>query len=524
MASTSHLYVAGLNTIGKPHYFVELSEDMVRSFETLSSLASLNAFEKLLYICENELASGRLPIIPNDVMILLLTLAGISPHYKDHVLRNHDSMNVGRINLSYRALRLLSTLFDIVIRFDSDLYSSYDLELLRCQYFILVDSLTPTNKIISPITTHKLSNVITENKLNFSRKLGTYINYYGSYISALETKFHVFNNLLITYTLFQEGKLWNCIAWCLTNSTSNDEIKYYCGRHWLSVVKLILRLFDLRHTYYKNHELSNDDEKSLYLSKFMKSPLYLLFQSLDQTQIHIELCNCLFTNSDVFIKNKDICPVYHTELILSTTYLDTTISHNIYKLKTLMKLKRHILGLYFKLTSDIPKNEKIPLISLSDNQTINYIIGIVKKMSFEEFETFFFTTNLSEDMNYLPLLAERMIIELLSDIDIILKIDIVNSLKTHYKMADTIRNLIRKRPVNLDLNFDIEKCNRVDCCIILIMKYAVFCHGTSVFKNNVNFVTFLNETINNELCLIKMGNLLSPTISHALKSIFKLQL
>ncbi|AET39172.1 Smc5-Smc6 complex subunit NSE5 Ecym_4093 [Eremothecium cymbalariae DBVPG len=526
MAASSHHYVVGSNDAGLPHYFVELNEQCLKEFEQYNSLCSVDEYEQLLYLLENKFLSGQVPIPPSDVIVVLLTLATASSHYKDHLIRGNDPYNVGRTDIAHRCMRFLNELLRTVHVFELHKYELFELELLRCQLFTFLDSIDPKQ---STSTISKRVRTRTNNQVSdipfiaeeLPQSLGSpeTVNY--KYISALETKKAVFHNPLITRVLSQSGSFWNSVAWALSSSVDDDPVKHYCGEVWLPIIMFIFELYELRHEYYKLHELGGTDRLG-FTQKFIRSPLVSLFKSLSSSNIHIALCDHLFVNCGKGVGSGIARPVYHSELNLSATYLPICKPSTSFKWYKSMKLRRRILGAYYRVLADIPSSQRIK--SFSEDQSIKYMSRILLQIDkLSMFESFFLTDEISATMHYLPLLAEHTVVQLWEDCNKTIEPTLVDNLKNLDALIDNFEDLLEGEPkvcVN-DLGL-LKTTGYIYTCTLVLLKCALFLHGKRLKASRLRSVIQRFIKMESESISATKRDETYPILTPYLKTMFEL--
>lgn len=520
MAATSHSYTVGTNTMSLPHYHVELTHAHLLEFEMLNSMSALESFDQLLYFFESKLASNNLPVPPGDVIIVMLTLATVSEHYKGQLLRNNDPYNVSRNSLSVRSVRVLQQLVQKMVVFDTRNHSIYDLELLRCQFFIAIDHISPKRpsfplpkKDVDSYKRRKtsssrvecsehahISSGVNSNSSNFN-------NSYSSYVSALEHKTHVLKNSLLTIKLNQRGGFWNCVGWALANSVEESFEKYSCGRIWMPVLHIIFQLYDLRQEYFMNFEFSKAVRPSLCFQQLEDSPLALVFGTLSLTDCKTILCDYLFVNCQYPLAGKiSVHPVYQKETSVSPNYISSANPTRVYKLKQSMKLRRAVLASFFKLLFELPGGQKLHSLKVNEKEFIKHMSRILKSFeNLDEFKCFFYSSDFSKDIDYLSLLAEECINEIAQDLGHDLRLSIIDSLGDENMFIAELIEIFETGFPRLDYEIysgdwnTLEKCiAKCDICLIVLIKYAINIHGETTLKMADGFDRLLELLIIND--------------------------
>ncbi|AMD21627.1 HFL229Cp [Eremothecium sinecaudum] len=528
MATTSQNYVIGENDLGLPHYLVELDEYHLKEFEQFSSMCSLDEYEQLLYTLENKFLHKTVPVPPSDGIIIMLTLATASPHYKDQFIKANDPYNVGRADITKRCMRLLLQLVRLVESFDSEKYNVYDLELLRCQLFLVLDHINP-KRLLVPISkrvrTHhgnKLSSIpFSDGEMSLDNTSNLRTNY--TYISVLETKTTVFQNPLITHVLSQNGGFWNFVGWALSSEIDEDLVKNYCGETWLPIVSFLFSLYDLRQEYFKHCEMGKELSSLEYANRLSKSPLVSLFKSLGSKEIHVALCDAIFINCGEGIGNGEGRPVYHSELNLSANYIPIHKGSVSYRLQKSMRYRRRILASYFKVLADIPVDQRIR--PFSEEQSIKHLVRtLVKLETVEMFQEFFYADDLHTNMHYLPLLAERIVIDLWEDCGKIIELALSSNLGNLDLTIEECEKILDGRPQDCANDLGLNKTTvYLDTCTLVLLKYAVMLHGDGITKSS-KLKHLAQEVIREESELVSKSSIDEsyPSIAPYLNSIFQL--
>lgn len=412
-------FIKGSNSVGLAHYHVELTETQLSTFETLNSICLLDNFDHLLLFLECQLYDGlSLTVPPFDIFLVLLTLATVSDHYKDHLTRSNDPYNASRAPLNKRALKLLFFYLERLKDFDTGKYGRYELELLRCQLFLASDSLSPQRK--SSDRPRKLrktvantlysSEVVDVGETNLKEP-------YKSYISCLGQKSTVLGNRIINSQLSHPGEFINMILWTLCNSMQDHPALYLASHDvWMPVMGIILDLLELRQDYFVSQEnQAKNMRKAEYVQKLSQSPVAVFLESIDSLQFTDLFCEYVFFKCDYLSANNGkgafVHPVYHGEAILSNTFHLRIKYTKSYKIQKSIALRRKFIGMAFKLLSEVPSGHRLVYPRMEADDMINRISVILSEFTnMEQFRAFFSGNPTSS--YFLPLLAEGTLLQL----------------------------------------------------------------------------------------------------------------
>ena len=412
-----------------PHYFVKLTEDQLDKFEVLNSMYLLENYSHLLFFLENQPNSKNLIVPPFDIVIVLLTLATVSNHYKEPVVRGNDPYNVSRQQLSKRALALLRKYLKILKEFDCEIFERYNLELLRCQFFLAIDTLTlrKARTTFERLKRRKTDESVIYTDVTFDidsedARVDIIRNPYRSYISALDQKQTVLGNTLLNIKLSQPGEFVNMLLWTLSNSLQKDAALYISSHDiWIPLLEVILDLFGIRHEYFTNNEIKNNINVSEYVQRLSDSPLSIMFKSIDSVRFTDRLCEYIFIKCelkhDTTTYKTFLHPVYYDENTIVKTFIPRTIFSENYKFKKSMALRRKFIGACFRLLIDVPTGRKLVSPRLIADDIIASVVQYLSKFEdIKQFKAFFFTDDLSQELYFIPLLAEMTLLEISKDL------------------------------------------------------------------------------------------------------------
>ena len=476
------------------HYFVDLTERHLLAFEMLNSMCLLENYDHMLLFLECQLGKSRnLAVIPFDIMLVLFTLSTLSEYYKEPVLRENDPYNVSRETLSKRALKILQKYLAILKDFDSEQYNLYDLELLRCQFFLAIDTLTPRKqkwsfdrfrRIKSEKGVTYKQNASEDPKLDPSK---TIKNPYRSYISCLEQRNSILGNRLLNLKLSEPGEFINMILWTLSNSLQENTPLYLSSHEiWMPLLEIIIDLFNCRQGFFIHHEIARNISKSLFVQRLSESPLAIFFESLNTRNFGNRFSEYVFLNCDYKLPSDNyatpVHPVYSCENTMVETYIPRFKYSPLYKSQKSLALRRKLIGSCFKLLLRVPDGHRLitPRIVADD-----VIQGITRTLaSFNDilqFKKFFMTENLSQESYFIPLLAEGTLSEIFkSTQECVIILTLVENLSDGVSFCNEVTSLVRSKCFTFsgqcsrvsyeESSLIIEKC---DVCLLVLLRYLL---------------------------------------------------
>ncbi|CCE65175.1 hypothetical protein TPHA_0K00410 [Tetrapisispora phaffii CBS 4417] len=506
-----------------PHYLVRLSDDVLRNFEVLNSMYLLDDYDGLLMYMETQIDEKSFAVPPYDIVIVLLTLCTVSNHYKDEMVRANDLYNITRQQLSKRAIQLLRKFVQILRDFDLEKYNRYTLELLRCQFFLAIDSFNIRRAQYSfdRVRRIRTPNAIVYTELSAEeidsaneKYIATIEDPYKAYHSSLKQKFSVFDNNLINLRLSEKGEFINMIIWTLSNSVQKEENLFISSHDiWLPLLGILMNIFDLRHCYYVDRQINENVDASLKVQLLGTSPLALFLKSLDSMQLSQRLSEYIFINlsyerDDSY--NTYVHPVYYEENTFSKQYISRINYSENYKYIISMAMRRKLIGLCFKLLLNVPKGHKLVSPRLVPD---DFMKSIVKKLclfdNINQFKAFFYIVDLSHELFFIPLLAEMTIGELYHDMNpskIKDQLQIVDYLDNFNKFLeysiklidqgfftmpiDNSSNNVSSDSDSNDENSDdkikyVSPLQKIDICFSVVLRYAVHLNDDGLEKSNI---------------------------------------
>lgn len=503
-------------------YYVDVSDDTLFTFEVLNSMCMLDNYDHLLFTLEcQSVDEEKFAIPPFDVLLVLMTLTTVSDHYKEPILRQNDPYNTSRGKLSRRAFKILRFYVKMLQKYDLNGGQRPDIELLRCQFFLIIDSLSSNARWARP---HRRKRRKTENGViyNFDvaeaedSELGNIIANPYPYVSCLEQKKSILGNDLLSIKLKQPGSFINMILWTLSNSLQEDNVLYIDNHEvWMPLLELIVDLFVLRHDFFIKHELKSAIDDYHMVQLLSESPLANFLHLIDSSQSGISFCQCIFLSCDYKFDDLDVSielhPVYYGENTLSKTYIPRTSFSKVYKLKRSMSLRRKIIGTYCKLLTEVPTGHQLIKPKPSADELIkNLSYSLAKFNDIDEFEAFFLTGDLTVASYFVPLIAEDTLCHLFSNFKkSIERLDIKHVAHTLVENLDNIGAFLYECTCFFDRGFfvpperqiksiELVEINKADICMLALFQYIKFLEGGEVIKSNSKFHDFINAVNGND--------------------------
>lgn len=404
------------------HYFVNLSDKHLYNFEILNSLTLLENYENLLTFMELQtqkvLASDderqELLVPPFDIWIILLTIGTATNVSKDQVLKESDVYNQSRVSLNKRAIKLLNIYSRILIDFDTNKYSQYDLELLRCQIFIVLDAILPRTegRTVSSSMSRTLRVKI------YSPAYCELQNPYSSYKDCLQQLDSILGNKIIHKRLTQPGEMANLLLFTFSNSLSKQQdnkaqfLSVY--ESWMSIFPFLFEMILLRQNYYIENETSRDSSPiapALFVQKLIESPIARYFRVINSSQFVQRFIEYIFIdcpdhkNQTHFVNEINDPKSFN----ISSTYMDRIFYPPGYAINCSMGLRRQFAFLAFHLLSVVPNGCNLISPRMEINKFINEMaLELYSLQEITHFESFLMSDNLERDVIFIPLLLETV--------------------------------------------------------------------------------------------------------------------
>lgn len=490
------MHTHGTNGDGLPHYYVQLTGKQLSEFEIFDSLCSNESYESLIYICEQKLNQGILPVLPGEVIDVLLTLGSIGIHKGQSTLRRHDPVNVGKCWLPKRSLRLLNNLLDILIEFDCDTYDCHSLELLRCQFFYFLDRIKVV-KGRSLVEGNVFEKSASTNENRIHSGVGFFVGdstdeslprLYNSYVSLIDANLEVFKTPLVTRIVSGPGSFWNLISWSLANSMDDTKPMYSSARLWLSIARFLFRVYHIRLEYTLLAEIESFRENSIDVRNYItNSKFFELFEGVDNKNMCQGLLDYIFVGCVKHDELKPIAPLAN-ELELSKTYIAQFKSSECDNISDTMVLRRSILNLFSKFDR-LLHGEKEHENKLSKNFVRIVVDWIFYEFSTDIFRYFFISTASLIDYELLSRLAESFVQKCFDSFQIHYVVQISDNMKSHVDLANEllqIIGLLRKSPVIGKARFANRKM-QLEFSVLLFGHFGTYVHGSTKFKSIPGF-------------------------------------
>lgn len=501
-------FCRGPNEDGVPPYLVELTSNHLLGFEMLNSMCLLDNYDHLLFTLECEISSGTSVVVPPfDVLLVVMTLATVSEHYKEPVSRANDRYNISRGKLSHRSLKVLAFYTRLLKQYDAKDGEQYELELLRCQFFIIIDSLICNTRWGRPSrpkrrkTEHGVSYSSFVSECDDSSEDSCVENPYRSYMSCLERKKRVLGNELLSTKLKAPGEFINMISWTLSNSLQEDTALYITSHEiWLPFVEIIVDLIVLRHDFYISFELSRSGDDRMISQELSESPLAKFLHIMNSSQSKTAFCRYLLLACDYrgydSLGNIEVHPVFNNENVLSKTYIPRTTYSRTYKLKKSMSLRRGIVGAYFKLLSEVPAGRRLITPNVTADQLTEEISNSLAGFNdLDEFRAFFITGDLSSALYFMPLLAEGTLSHLLKDFQELNSRTSDSTPLTLIENLDNVDRFLAECTSLLKEGFFVPRSKKLssdqltdimkgDVCLLVMFQYAIFLNSASEMKSS----------------------------------------
>ncbi|CAB4251858.1 similar to Saccharomyces cerevisiae YML023C NSE5 Essential subunit of the Mms21-Smc5-Smc6 complex [Maudiozyma barnettii] len=518
---TSTEYVNGWNKENNdiPHYLVDLTERHLSNFEVLNSLALLQNYENLFTFIEcqvyENLITGSVQTLlvpPFDIWLIILTVATVSTASKDEVLRENDVYNASRIPLNKRAIKILHVYSDILTKFNVKKYNQYDLELLRCQIFIVVDTLLPqTNRnVFGRASGRTLRNQV------YSPTFGELKNPYLSYRDCLQLIDNVLGNKLINTKFSQPGEMINTFIFTLSNSLQGnfDNNGQFLNviESWLPIFSFLLDMILLRQNYFIKNEIGKSGSAitpTLFTQQLIESPISKFLRIINSVQFTERFIECIFIDCPDKNKRSNFVNEVNTDnvLKLSSTYVTRTFYPPEYVLQCSMRLRRQFTFLAFHLLSIVPSGHVMVSPKLNIQTLIRDIsLELRSLIDISHFQAFLSPENLERDIVFIPLLAEGVFNGLIEDNSDIFDVypsdfcdedlstsdnnrsdDSDNTFKANFvNNLDTINEALREYTLALELLL-MSECSvskkvrqeeydiKLKCCICVLTVFDFFC-------------------------------------------------
>ncbi|CUS23460.1 LAQU0S10e00870g1_1 [Lachancea quebecensis] len=493
MSNASH----GSGEVGEP-YNVGLTAESLSVFEVLNSLCVVENYDQLLYYLEARRSPLAVP--PADVLIVMMTLSVIPSFGAANLEAEMDPYNVGRSSLATRSIKVLRYFMDVLLLDHGKDESCYSLALLRSQFFVMLDQLSlrgiPTNRGRERDFTKRrktnsgvlLEAVSTAMHAEQSLPSLSFKNPYSSYVSCLEHRPEVLKNVPITIKLSQDGEFWNCVAWALYASLSDDTYIYERSKVWFAVLGVFFDAFELRNKHYIEDEGKLAANKTARLSFVERSPLTTLFRSLDAQDLIQSFCDVLFLGCNYELAGKlRVHCVYPKESMQVDTYVPKVLARASCKFTESMGFRHRLLGLFLSTLRSVPEGLELFKPCLSEANFVRHLGKVLS--SFEDtsqLKHFFSVRNPYDFLDYMPLFAQAAANETLKEFEADYTLALVEKLADIKSMVEELGNVFEGCFPPLDEEYEgrpehfyssVEKC---DIFLLVILRYWEYIHGAQL--------------------------------------------
>ncbi|SCU88773.1 LAFA_0E14488g1_1 [Lachancea sp. 'fantastica'] len=498
-------------------YGVVLNERSRREFELLNSLCAVENYGHLLSYLEAQLRRAWLNkafvVPPADVLIVIMTLAVLPDAELSGSEVKLDPCSVIKASIGSRSLKVLVQFVEILLKKVPDTRIDYNLNLLRCQFFIVLDQLnSPGSQLLFSTryrdsqkrrkTNSRISLEDTPNYSGTNAESSGFRNPYGSYVSVLEHKPRVLKNIVLTMLLAHGGEFWNSVIWTIYCSISDDSHLYERSKRWTRLLSLIFDLFELRNEYCTKLGLdSNAQESPNYVS-----PLLNLFCSLNTSDTLTALCDILLLGFDYSTAGAvSVHAVYDKEFTKPATYVTRTVEDRSLRFMESMAFRHRLLLSFTKLIDSLPDHLQSTYQNLSNarfNKTLSRFLSRIENLS--QLKHFFCVANLSAFLGTMPHIAQATLNECLVDLEQQREVSLVDSLGGDDTMINELidlfgsgfplldRNDVQPRNTTYTL---IEKC---DICLLVILRYWEYVHQSSRIKTRQSYQDLLESVHQND--------------------------
>lgn len=476
-------YCNGERNTSLPHYFVDLTEKKLDQFEILNSMYLLDYYDNLLLLLETQYTnySGNIFVPPYDILIVLFTLVTVSDHYTESILRENNPYNTIKISLSKRAIKILNYYIKTIETFDTGKYDQYDLELLRCQFFLVIDSLLPKR---SSSSIRNIRSAFNGEQFNVrDPSVGKFINRlenpYKSYICSIETKYKVFNNVNLIFKLNQPNQFANMVKWTLFTSMNEKEPLYYSSHNiWIPLLEMFTKLLDLRQKYFIVHEnIYPKKKKKLFTQGLASSPLVNFYKLIYPRQFDTKFCETLFINLD-YDDNRvndllidEIHLVYKGEDEFVDTFITKVKYPKDYKLKKSMKFRKFLFSQCFNLITSVPKGNILTNIKINTDDVLSNITNIVSRFNqIEQFNAFINIYDMEMELAFMPVIIEKLInILTVGKYNLVDRIISIKFFLIEWNKI--INHFLNPFLDRLEKDIDINRLQKIENCLYVLFQY-----------------------------------------------------
>ncbi|CEP63682.1 Smc5-Smc6 complex subunit NSE5 LALA0_S09e00144g [Lachancea lanzarotensis] len=486
-----------------PPYKVSLRAQDLRGFELLNSLCAVEKYGELLSYLEAQLRRGWLldklfVVPPADVLIVLMTLAVIPHSGNSEREVKMDPCSVIKTSISTRSLKILTHYVDILHSFEPDVMLDHSVELLRCQFFIVLDHFKiPKSHALSEgyRDSQKRRKTNPSIRLEDTPYFGTikaaipgYSNPYGTYVSVLEHSPLVFKNIVLTTVLAHEGEFWNSVTWTLFCSISEDPHLFERSKKWVRLFCLLFDLFELQSVYF---------EELIVPGSHL---LFDLFRSLSSSDTYSALCDILLLGFECFTAGDvNVHAVYGKEKYTPATFVPRTVTDQSSRFVESMAFRHRLLRSFTRLLDSRGAEMQSTCQVFSEARFVTTLSRHLSRIkNLEHLKQFFCVADLRSFFAIMPHIAQATLNEYLADLEQHRQISLVENLGGDDTMIDDLIELFVPGFPFLDEQTDqpltttymlIEKC---DICLLVVLRYWEHVHKSSRIRTRKGFPHLLD--------------------------------
>ncbi|SCU94414.1 LADA_0G08394g1_1 [Lachancea dasiensis] len=475
-------------------YGVELKFENLRTFEMLNSLYGVENYAQMLFFFEAQLRRVEYddyPTPPADVLIVLITLSVLPEFGTTQLVAELDPYNVTRASISSRSLKILQ---ELAARLRNPKMSNlHSTQLLRSQFFLLLDHI---NCLTSEPFMHSMGDPKKRRKTNSGIRIeptpetnssensrAGYRNPYSAYVSALDQKNEILKTTVLTTILSPEGEFWNCVAWALVLSISEDSHLYERSKLWVPLLTLLFGLFELQNDFYLGARASchaSDD-----ISMIQDSPLACLFKSLNSEYLHNAFCDILLLGLDYATGNFTVHPIYHKELKVPVEYAPRNSKVRSLKILESMHFRHRLLNLLYAFLRTIPEGEELIEPRVSEAKFIQSLgLSLSSIDNLTQLRQFFAVYEIGQCLEYMPLIAQATLNESFLDKNC-KPVNLVDNIGGVESMVGELIEMFTPSFPPLDSDCDLlpevlyKLVERCDICLLVILRFWEFVHKSA---------------------------------------------
>ncbi|SCV05659.1 LANO_0H12354g1_1 [Lachancea nothofagi CBS 11611] len=527
-------------------YGVELTVENVRFFEMVNTLCAVENYDQLLFSFEAQQGyeiDEKFHIPPADILIVLMTLSVIPDYGTSRINARIDPFNVGRASFDTRSLKILKGFVELLQ--DKKASKCHNIQLLRSQFFIVLDHINCNgsqtfmrNHERDPQKRRKTNSGVRLETTTFAERevysKPGFKNLYSSYVSTLEHKPEILKNTILTSRLCQEGEFWNCVAWALLTSVSEDTHLYERSKQWIQLLRIIFDVFELQHDYYIQYK-ARFDSQSFVLNK-KDSPLVRLFESLESRDLNTAFCDILLIGFDYSIAgNFVVHPVYPKETKRPDYYVPRNAKSKSSKFAESIQFRHRLLRLFLlslRPMSEQSEGHNHVLLDSTFSCTLGRFLSKIEDLC--QLKHFFSVRVLpSSDQNYMQIIAQATLRESIEIFGLHESIASVEKLRSGGSILEPLIEIFSSGFPPLDEDWEKSResfytsLERCDICLLAILrnwendnelKSLKACKSSKKFIKSVK----LNDQRREEFAMImKWEDLPIPLLYTHLKKLYR---